>query len=170
MIDILQSVLQWFVNSVDISVTQVIMVDKDLKMLNILQVIFANCSVLLCRFHVLRYIRKKNSASFCLVRYKKSTIDNCFRFSRGYSCNVADYDAAFENLQQCNSFEFLTYFTENWHNCKTLWCLAFRRDLLTLGNNTNNRIENFNRQLKRILTPICIYLKLWCAWLMVIMR
>ena len=70
-----------------------------------------------------------------------------------YACNVAGYDAAFENLQQCNCFEFLTYFTENWHNCKTLWCLAFRRDLLTLRNNTNNRIENFNHQLKYVLTP-----------------
>ena len=30
---------------------------------------------------------------------------------------------------------------------------SFCRDLLTLGNNTNNRIENFNCQLKRILTP-----------------
>jgi hypothetical protein len=34
-----------------------------------------------------------------------------------------------------------------------LWCLAFRKDLLTLGNHTNIRIENFNRQLKRMLLP-----------------
>ena len=53
-------------------------------------------------------------------------------------------------MHQCNCFELLTYFIENWHNCKTLWCLAYHRDLLTLGNNTN-RIENFNRQLKRAL-------------------
>ena len=124
-IEILQSVLQGFVNSVNISVTQVIMVEKDLKMLNILQAIFANCFVLLCRFHVLRYINVKKIQCLSVSSDIKSQLLITVS-ALVYACNVADYDAAFENLQQCNCFEFLTYFTENWHNCKTLWCLAFR--------------------------------------------
>lgn len=52
--DILHNVLEWFTESVDIAVTRVIMVDKDLKMLNLLQATFSKSTVLLCRFHVLR--------------------------------------------------------------------------------------------------------------------
>lgn len=70
-----------------------------------------------------------------------------------YASDTVEYDAAFETLRECNCDEFFRYFVDNWNNCKMLWYLAFRKDLLTLGNHTNNRIENFNRQLKRMLLP-----------------
>lgn len=43
------------------------------------------------------------------------------------------------------------YLKDNWLSMQGMWCSAFRRDLLTLGNNTTNRIESFNSQVKREL-------------------
>jgi len=149
--DILQTVLQWFTSSIDTSVTQVIMVDKDIKMLHLLQSSFSTCAVLLCRFHVLRYIRKKIHG-LCVASDVKNQL-LALVSAMVYASSDADYDVAFETLQQSSCCDFVSYFVANWHNCKDLWCLAFRKGLLTLGNNTNNRIENFNRQLKRTILP-----------------
>uniref|UniRef100_A0A5K4F9J7 Uncharacterized protein n=1 Tax=Schistosoma mansoni TaxID=6183 RepID=A0A5K4F9J7_SCHMA len=45
---------------------------------------------------------------------------------------------------------------------KHLWAAAFTGTVLTLGNNTNNRVESLNRQLKRNIRKsdslhTCIY-------------
>lgn len=44
--------------------------------------------------------------------------------------------------------DFATYLKDNWLSIAGMWCSAFRRHLLTLGNNTTNRIESFNSQVK----------------------
>lgn len=44
--------------------------------------------------------------------------------------------------------DFASYLTANWLSNPGMWCSAFRRDLLTLGNNTTNRIESFNSLVK----------------------
>jgi hypothetical protein len=149
-VDILQHILQWFVDTVDTSVTRVIMVDKDLTMLNLLQERFRDCSVLLCRFHVLRYLRKKAQNLSKTSDEKTQLMGIIARLV--YASSVDEYNLASECLQNLKCDAYLSYFNENWHTCKELWCLAFRTDLLTLGNNTNNRLENFNRQLKRCLS------------------
>ena len=43
-------------------------------------------------------------------------------------------------------------FTTNWHHCHETWAHYFRQSLPTLGNNTNNRIENLNGRLKTFLS------------------
>lgn len=46
---------------------------------------------------------------------------------------------------------FDTYFTKNWDNCKAMWCAYTRQSAVTLGNNTNNRLESSWKQLKDVV-------------------
>ncbi|EGZ05434.1 hypothetical protein PHYSODRAFT_342274 [Phytophthora sojae] len=43
---------------------------------------------------------------------------------------------------------FEEYFKRNWDNCRELWCAYKRQNCVTLGNNTNNRLELSWKQLK----------------------
>ncbi|VDO48376.1 unnamed protein product [Schistosoma margrebowiei] len=44
------------------------------------------------------------------------------------------------------------YLNKNWVNRKETWAAAFNSNVVTLGNNTNNRVESAHRQLKRKLS------------------
>jgi hypothetical protein len=151
--NILTSVLKWFCEQNDISITNVIVVDKDIKLLNVLKDFFQQSTVLLCLFHVLRYIRKVIIAMKEPSSVKRELLQLVAKMVYAYS--QSDYNDAYNNLMTNDQFpaSFRTYFTDNWHSCKEQWSMIYRQDLLTLGNNTNNRIENFNRQLKKILKP-----------------
>ncbi len=151
--NILTSIVEWFCSQNDGSITRVVIVDKDLTLLSALQKLFKDSNVLLCHFHVLKYIRKK-IISLNVSSDVKSELLQCV-FKMTYANTDAEYDTAYKHLlnEQTIPDSFKTYFTDNWHSCKSLWCTADRKNLLTLGNNTNNRIENFNKQLKRIVKP-----------------
>ncbi|GMF34448.1 unnamed protein product [Phytophthora fragariaefolia] len=43
----------------------------------------------------------------------------------------------------------VVYFEKNWDNCRELWCAYKRQHAVTLGNNTNNRLESSWKQLKK---------------------
>ncbi|GMF47031.1 unnamed protein product [Phytophthora fragariaefolia] len=52
-----------------------------------------------------------------------------------------------ESLQK-DEHPFVSYFGWNWDNCRELWCAYKRQNTVTLGNNTNNRLEASWGQLK----------------------
>ena len=151
--NILTSVLTWFCEQNDILITNVIVVNKDIKLLNVLKDFFQQSNVLLRFFHVLRYIRKVIVVLKALSSVKCDSLQLVSKMEYAYS--QSDYDDAYNNPMSNDEFpdSFKTYFTDNWHSCKEQLSMIYRKDLLTLGNNTNNRIENFNRQLKKILKP-----------------
>lgn len=61
-----------------------------------------------------------------------------------------EYQRNSEALLDAVSVEegFATYLKTNWLSNPAMWCCAFRKHLMTLGNNTTNRIESFNSQVK----------------------
>lgn len=46
---------------------------------------------------------------------------------------------------------FEAYFGRNWDSCRSMWCAFDRGNAVTLGNNTNNRIEASWKQLKDLV-------------------
>ncbi|KAE8977706.1 hypothetical protein PR002_g24932 [Phytophthora rubi] len=46
---------------------------------------------------------------------------------------------------------FWTYFVENWHKCREMWCSYLRDNVVHLGNNTNNRLESSWQKIKTIV-------------------
>ncbi|GMF59713.1 unnamed protein product [Phytophthora fragariaefolia] len=43
------------------------------------------------------------------------------------------------------------YFTKNWDSCRDMWCSYARQNAVTLGNNTNNRLESSWKQMKEVV-------------------
>ncbi|ETP28298.1 hypothetical protein F442_22410 [Phytophthora nicotianae P10297] len=48
---------------------------------------------------------------------------------------------------------FDVYFTNNWDNCTGMWCIYERQNIVTLGNDTSNRLESSWKQLKDVVDP-----------------
>ncbi|OWY90763.1 hypothetical protein PHMEG_00040961 [Phytophthora megakarya] len=44
-----------------------------------------------------------------------------------------------------------TYFSKNWDNCRDFWCSYKRQNAVTLGNNTNNRLESSWKHMEEVV-------------------
>ena len=56
----LETVLDFFCNFSDVSGTKIVMVDKDLSIINSLKCKLSEATILLCKFHVTKYFKKKD--------------------------------------------------------------------------------------------------------------
>ena len=61
----LEKVLEYFCNFNDTSRIKIVMVDKDLSIINVLKCKLPNAKILLCKFHVMKYFKKKISDLDC---------------------------------------------------------------------------------------------------------
>ncbi|KAE9115003.1 hypothetical protein PF006_g19376 [Phytophthora fragariae] len=151
-------------NNKDWAQVAVIMVDKDLTEIGVLEKKFPNARVLLCRFHVLKWFRQiRTDDRFALSRVLQNEM--LLRIKQMvYSKSASDYEAArdelFDMLEESlkpnatkdrsklndssdkKSHPFIGYFNENWESCRRRWVEYLRTDTPHLGNNTNNRIES----------------------------
>lgn len=69
-----------------------------------------------------------------------------------YSRSEEIYDELYEKLTQLNLPKVLDYFNDNWHNIRDEWVLFGRNGNSNYFNNTNNRSESMNKNLKSIGT------------------
>ena len=145
----LEKVLDYFCEFNDTSKTRVVMVDKDISVINALKCKLPNANVLLCKFHVMKYFKKKVSDLDCKHKERQELGEHLHKLID--SRDKEHYDALYEKLQSFSP-EFVNYFNENWHTCQELWVLHFRASLRTHGNNTNNKIESHNQKLKNYVS------------------
>lgn len=134
-----------------LGVCKVVIVAKDLKIIFVLQTKFRSSQILLCHFHVTKYIRKvvyslsvSSEIKCVILRIVNSLL---------YASLQEEYDEVYDDLPSNEDIP-LTYYS-NWHSCRNLWCKLHRNQFQIFGNNTNNRNENFTKQLKRILYCMC---------------
>ena len=125
------------------------MVDKDLSIINALKVKLPNANILLCKFHVMKYFKKK----ICDLDCKHSERQEIGELIKKLidSRSQEEYDRLHETLKTLNS-DFHDYFNSNWHTCQELWVMHHRSSLRTHGNNTNNKIESHNQKLKNYVS------------------
>ncbi|ETN08659.1 hypothetical protein PPTG_22939 [Phytophthora nicotianae INRA-310] len=211
-----------------------ILIDKDFTEISVLKMAFPDTTVLLCQFHVLKYLREEISSSdYGFLPWQKQqlhAIMNCLVYAKtereftkyrkfmghiisigsggalcgsglisrsgelgagnrelgagnrelgaelgtngnnmGSICAGMGAGAHEEGMQvsgAANSDEevgeengandapkhlFETYFTKNWDSCRPMWCAFERQNAVTMGNNTNNRIEASWKQLKDLV-------------------
>ena len=147
--DNLEKVLNYFCNFNDTSRTKIVMVDKDLSVINVLKSKLPDANILLCKFHVMKYFKKKISELDCKNIERQEIAELIQKIINSQS--QADYDTLHEKLQD-TSPEFLDYFNSNWHTCQELWVMHHRSTLRTHGNNTNNKIESHNQKLKHYVS------------------
>ncbi|POM61742.1 LOW QUALITY PROTEIN: hypothetical protein PHPALM_29203 [Phytophthora palmivora] len=147
---------------------QCVLVDKDFT-----ELLFSKhgVTVLLYQFHILKYQSEEIVSSnhgfskaqneqlrdvMSLLVYAKTEAENDKHFaylvhfaSIGYSVAPSADTVTQQEMDRVQLMVNLTQ-TENrnWDNFRELWCAHKRQNAVTLGNNTNNRLEASRKQLK----------------------
>ena len=122
-----------------------IVVDKDMNETKVLQSHFPEAEILLCSFHVIKYLRGM---------MKKSELGVCSDGDRGMMNALTeevyeDKRVALNDLcSRINMSGFAEYMDKNWHTCKKMWVRCYRQKLPHFKNETNNRLESFFGKLK----------------------
>lgn len=127
---------------------RVVVVDKDLQEIRVLQSHFPEARILICLFHVIKYIKTVSRKP----EYGKISADDHAAIDHLihnmiYAATPTEYDENCASLQQlCLRLDFLPFFAymeKNWHSCQEMWVMHRRAKLPHFKNHTSNRLENF---------------------------
>lgn len=127
----------------------IFLVDKDFTGIEAVKRTFPGATVLLCVFHVFKFMKTLISTAVTTVEIKK---DIFLKFrSLTYCPSQSLYDDlrkdflnAIKDVQvRCNDtyVNFTRYFEKNWDSCPDMWVKFYRNSLPLLGDHTTNRIE-----------------------------
>ena len=151
----------------------IIIVDKDFNEIACLSEVFPNSTILLCTFHVIKYVKgvisTAHGAKFDTIPKKEQTEEkevimesfNKMLYARTkdeYGEKKVDWDKAVEGVEvklgageQARFTTLAEYFDECWDNGQEMWAMFARATLPMGGDNTNNRIERAFRSMKDTL-------------------
>ncbi|CAH8873221.1 unnamed protein product [Trichobilharzia szidati] len=106
------------------------------------------CSIVLCAFHVIRAFNNKFRDPQCKRIFKKMVcITNYDRLSNLIMLMRLQYPTA------------MSYISNNLWSCRNMWAACYMREVVTLGNKTNNRVECCHKHPKTHLSK-CFPLEL----------
>ncbi|GMF25829.1 unnamed protein product [Phytophthora fragariaefolia] len=132
---------------------RVIIVDKDLNEIRVLEANFPDARILICHFHAIKYLKEMRSKP----GFRKVAADDASQIDSAvhkmvYAVSSEEYRAAHRSLkglcERIGVIGFFDYFQRNWHTCQDRWVLFHRSSLPHFENHTNNRLENFFGKLK----------------------
>lgn len=138
---------------------RVIVIDKDMGELGLLEMESPGVKVILCHFHLKKYIRTELAKSeyggpssfdkdqvedaIDMMRLAVST-DEYVKYLKYLYFLLEGVRLKREDPVPVPTHPFLKYFMKNWDSMKERWALYARSDVPHLGNHTNNRY-NFLR-------------------------
>ncbi|KAE9316426.1 hypothetical protein PF008_g19014 [Phytophthora fragariae] len=136
-----------------IKLLRVIMVDKDMNEIRVLESNFPEARVLICHFHVIKYLKEMRSKPEFgkISSYDAVQIDACIHklvYADSDISNEAAHFALKGLCERTGHSGFFDYFEKNWHECQDRWVMHRRADLPHFRNHTNNRLESFFGKLK----------------------
>eukprot|EP00644_Phytophthora_capsici_P007033 jgi/Phyca11/103913/e_gw1.8.554.1 len=132
---------------------RVIIVDKDLNEIRVLEANFPDARVLICHFHVIKYLKEMRAKPEFgkLSAEDASQIDGAVH-KMVYALSEDKYSEAHDSLkgicERCGMDAFFAYFEKNWDASRERWVLYLRSTLPHFKNHTNNRLESFFGKLK----------------------
>ena len=106
-------------------------VDKDLQNVELLKKIFPGVIILLCTFHVIKYIHSY-LANEPLSSTEKANVMTIIQ-NMLYSENEEEYQHELAQLKNTANIEFIEYFLKNWDGCKEMWVQHFRNTMEIFG-------------------------------------
>ena len=121
------------------------------KNIDILQKYFANAKILLCVFHVLKYLKLQVNQLEIPLTNRKNIMKNIRQLLYDNHQMSAIYLQ--EIRTESEGTDFYQYFELNWLSCCEMWQTKYRKNLLSFDTNTNNHLESFNRTLKDRISP-----------------
>lgn len=132
---------------------RVIVVDKDMNEIRVLEANFPDARILICHFHVIKYLKEMRSKP----EFGKISSDDASQIDAAvhkmvYAVSEETYNEARVSLkgicERCGIDRFFTYFEKNWHSSTELWVYYLRATLHHFNNHTNNRLDSYFGKLK----------------------
>ncbi|OWZ06575.1 hypothetical protein PHMEG_00021147 [Phytophthora megakarya] len=128
---------------------RVIIVDKDLNEIRILQSHFPGARILICRRHVIKYLKDKHAKpELGKLSADDASVVDAVIHKLVYSSREGQYGKDFASFRalcmRIGMDGFFDYFAPNWDSCQDMWVMHHRASLLHFKNHTNNRLENFD--------------------------
>ncbi|XP_065654891.1 uncharacterized protein LOC136081498 [Hydra vulgaris] len=120
--------------------TSIFVIDKAQAEISVLQAVFPDNHILLCRFHVSKAFVHEIKKSNLISNDKESLYKATKRLLYG---NQQTCDEALLHIQETFP-EFYTYLTNNWLMMADMFMGYKRKGLLHIDNHTNNRLERFD--------------------------
>ncbi|KAE9268982.1 hypothetical protein PF001_g29426 [Phytophthora fragariae] len=145
---------------------KVIVIDKDMGELGLLEKEFGDVRVILCHFHLKKYIRTemakseyggpssfdKNQVEDAVDLMRQATsLDEYTKYLKYLYFLLDGVQLGVDDDVPEATHPFLKYFMRNWNAMKERWALYARLDIPHLGNHTNNRLESSWGHIKDIL-------------------
>ncbi|ETM98305.1 hypothetical protein PPTG_24661 [Phytophthora nicotianae INRA-310] len=136
-----------------IHLLRVIVVDKNLNEIRVLESKFPEARILICHFHDIKYLKEMRAKP----EFGKISSDDASQVDGAihkmvYAVCEDIYKAAHNALegicQRVGLYGFYEYFQKNWDSCQDRWVYYLRAKLPHFKNHTNNRLESFFGKLK----------------------
>ncbi|VDP66254.1 unnamed protein product [Schistosoma curassoni] len=123
------------------SQTETFVMDCARSIISAVELTHRTAHIALCSFHVCRAICKKTRdpiiKQYLCQLVREQTVVKFHQIRR---------------IISVRSRRIAAYLNKNWMSRKGTWAAAFNGNVVTLGNNTNHRVESAHRQLKRKLS------------------
>eukprot|EP00644_Phytophthora_capsici_P006818 jgi/Phyca11/103617/e_gw1.8.178.1 len=132
---------------------RVIVVDKDLNEIRVLEEHFSKARVIICHFHVIKYLKEKRSKpEFGKISSEDAPHIDAAIHKVVYAQSEDQYKDANESLRgicvRTGMDDFFEYFQKNWDASQDRWVSYLRSQLPHFKNHTNNRLESFFGKVK----------------------
>ena len=137
--------------------TRVIMSDKDFNERSVFRKEFPDAVLHLCLFHTLRSFRREVTCDKLGIRPGER--DHALELSTKlvYSKSENEYDENYQELLQSGLSTVISYYNINWHPIRLEWVECFKGVNFSLGETTNNRLENINGKIKSVCNRYMMY-------------
>ena len=129
-------------------IVRVIVVDEDLNEIRVLQTEFPEARVIICHFHVLKYLTLiAHKPQYGKISSDDHKVLEHVIHRMVYAKTSENFDdARVSFLRFCDRLkfgEFADYMERNWFSCTEMWALFQRAKLPHFCNHTNNRLESW---------------------------
>ena len=130
--------------------TKVVMSDEDFNERNVFKKEFSQASIQICLFHTLRSFKREITTEKMGIRPGERDHVLEIITKLAYSKSEAEYDLHYQDLSESGFKTVISYYNSNWHSIHQEWVKFFKNSSFTLGENTNNRLENINGKSKSV--------------------
>lgn len=130
--------------------TKVVITDKDFNERAVFRKEFPQAALHICLFHTLRSFRREVTTEKLGIRPGERDHALEIITNLPYSKSEAENEEHYQDLLHSGLKSVISYYNSNWHGIRHEWVDCFKAVSFTLGERTNNRLENINGKIKSV--------------------